>query len=123
MGWLPFCIERFERMHETRKEIAIRKEELMGPADDEGIGDYIRKHVKARRIFIGCEGHEPTLAHAVAEVGNEPFFFSSDFPHEVDEKFCRHEISEIREQDGLSDTDKEAILHKNASVFYNLSAN
>ncbi|MCE2466039.1 MAG: amidohydrolase [Dehalococcoidia bacterium] len=123
VGWLPFCIERFERMHETRKEIAIRKEELMGPADDESIADYIRKHVKARRIFIGCEGHEPTLAHAVAEVGNEPFFFSSDFPHEVDEKFCRHEISEIREQDGLSDTDKEAILHRNAAVFYNLSVN
>ena len=123
IGWLPFCMERFGRMHETRKEIRIRKEDLMGPQDDDDVSEYIIKHIKARRIFIGCEGHEPTLANAVDVVGNEPFFFSSDFPHEVDEKFCRHELSEIREQEGLTDTDKEAILHKNAAVFYRLTPN
>ena len=113
IGWLPFCMERFGRMHETRKEIHIRKEELL-------VSEYIVNHIKARRIFIGCEGHESTLAHAVEVVGNEPFFFSSDFPHEVNNTFCKGELKEIRDQEGLTDVDKEAILHKNSMAFYKL---
>lgn len=120
IGWLPFCFERFDRMHETRKELHQRKEELLGPEDDEKISDYILKHIKARRIFIGCEGHEPNLAYCVQTAGVEPFFFSSDFPHEIDNRLCKEEIREVREQEGLTDEDKRAILHKNAQAFYKI---
>ena len=53
-------------------------------------------------------------------VGNKPFMFSSDFPHEVNNDYCRHEIEEIQEHRRLSDDDKHAVLHGNAERFYGL---
>ena len=46
--------------------------------------------------------------------------FSSDFPHEVNNEYCKHEIEEIIENDHLSDADKHAVLHGNAERFYGL---
>jgi predicted TIM-barrel fold metal-dependent hydrolase len=48
----------------------------------------------------------------------EPFFFSSDYPHEVDVPMCQHEIQEVMETSELSDEHKAAILHGNAERFY-----
>ena len=53
-------------------------------------------------------------------VGNEPFMYSSDFPHEVNSETCRHELNELIENERLSDADKEAIFYKNAIQFYGL---
>ena len=46
--------------------------------------------------------------------------FSSDYPHEVNNEFCKHEINEFIENDEISDGDKAAFLHGNARRFYNL---
>ena len=46
------------------------------------------------------------------------FVFSSDFPHEVNNDRCKHEISEIAENKDLTHDDKEAILHRNAERMY-----
>jgi predicted TIM-barrel fold metal-dependent hydrolase len=78
--------------------------------------------VTAGRLFVGCEGDEPTLAHASELIGSEAFVYSSDYPHEVNNEICKHEIHEMLECEDLTDADKENILHRNAERFYNLQA-
>ena len=58
--------------------------------------------------------------NAIRMVGSEPFLFSSDFPHEVNNAYCRAEIDEILEHEALTPADREAILHANAERFYGL---
>jgi predicted TIM-barrel fold metal-dependent hydrolase len=53
-------------------------------------------------------------------VGNEPFMYSSDFPHEVNAATCKKELAELVENEGLSDHDKNVILQRNAAEFYGL---
>src|SRR2546430_16028032 len=86
----------------------------------EKVSDYIARQIDAGRIFVGCEGDEPDIGHAVKRVGNKPFVYSSDFPHEVNNEFCKHEINEMLENDELTAADKAAVLHGNARKFYNL---
>ena len=86
----------------------------------EQVSEYIVRHVKDGKIFVGCEGTEPGLADAIRQVGHA-FLFSSDFPHEVNTETCREEIEELRESPDLTDADKAAILHGNALSFYSLT--
>jgi len=46
---------------------------------------------------------------------------SSYFPHEVNDDYCKREITEIVENEHLTDEDKHAVLHRNTERFYNLS--
>ena len=47
--------------------------------------------------------------------------FSSDFPHEVNNDYCKAEIREIIDNDRLTDDDKHGVLHRNAEEFYGLA--
>jgi predicted TIM-barrel fold metal-dependent hydrolase len=119
VAWLLLCLERFDRSYETHIAYDPRKE-LFQLQKGERVSDYIRRHIKEGRIFVGCEGEEPDLVHAVKRVGSEPFVFSSDFPHEVNAEMCKHEMGELLESDELSHADKEAIFGRNAERFYKL---
>ena len=119
VAWFLFCLERFDSSYQSHVMRDLRGTYLkLQPG--EKVSDYIVRHVKARRIFVGCEGGEPLLATAVKMVGAEPFMYSSDFPHEVNSETCRHELNELIENEQLSDADKEAILYQNAVEFYGL---
>jgi predicted TIM-barrel fold metal-dependent hydrolase len=85
------------------------------------VADYVLRHVKAGRIFVGVEGGEPALAYAVQAVGREAFVYSSDFPHEVNLDTCRHEMDEVLENAALSPDDKAAIFYRNAERLYGLT--
>ena len=61
------------------------------------------------------------MAYAVREIGEEAFIFSSDYPHEVSPKTCKHEVEELLESDELAPSAKEAILFRNAQRFYRLT--
>ena len=50
--------------------------------------------------------------------GSEAVLYSSDFPHEVNNEYCKEEIGEIREHAELTQADKDAILFGNAQRFY-----
>jgi len=119
VSWLQTCIERFDRGWETHIQYDPRREYIrLEPG--ENVSAYIRRHIEAGRIFVGCEGTEPTLHQAIEAVGNKPFIFSSDFPHEVNNDYCKHEIEEIVENKRLTDDDKHAVLHRNAKRLYAL---
>ena len=122
VAWLLFCLERFDRSYDSHVMRDLRGSYLkLQPG--EKISDYIIRHVKARRIFVGCEGGEPLLATAVKMVGNDPFMYSSDFPHEVNAATCKKELAELVENPELSETDRDAILYQNAIRFYGISEN
>ena len=120
VAWFLFCLERFDGSYQSHVMRDLRGGYLK-LEDREKVSDYIIRHVRARRIFVGCEGGEPLLAAAVRMIGPEPFMYSSDFPHEVNSETCRHELDELIENKELSKNDKEAILYKNASQFYGLT--
>jgi predicted TIM-barrel fold metal-dependent hydrolase len=119
VAWLLFCLERFDRSYDTHVMRDLRGGYLKLQSGEK-VSDYIIRHVKSRRIFVGCEGGEPLLATAVKMVGNEPFMYSTDFPHEVNAEICKRELDELIENGELSDADKEAILYDNAAEFYGI---
>ena len=118
VAWLLLAMERSEGSYKGFIPLDPRGEYLqLKPG--ETVTDHILRHIRAGRIFVGIEGGEPELAYAVKKIGNDPFIFSSDFPHEVNIDICKHEIEELWENEGLTEEDKEAILYKNAERFYN----
>ena len=119
ISWLLLCLERFDRSYDTHIPYNPRGE-FINLRKGERVSEYMIRQIKERRLFVGCEGEEPTLNAAVQMVGSEPFFFSSDFPHEVNTEMCKHEIAEVLENDGILDSDKENLLYKNAEAFYKL---
>jgi len=119
VAWLLFCLERFDRSYDTHVMRDLRGTYLKLQSGEK-VSDYIIRHVKTRRIFIGCEGGEPLLTTAVKMVGNEPFMYSTDFPHEVNAETCKKELAELIDSDTLSESDKDAILYRNAKEFYGI---
>jgi predicted TIM-barrel fold metal-dependent hydrolase len=119
VAWFLFCLERFDSSYESHVMRDLRGSYLKLETGEK-VSEYIVRHVKARRIFVGCEGGKPLLATAVEMVGSEPFMYSSDFPHEVNSETCRHELNELIDHPDLSERDKDAILCGNAMNFYNL---
>jgi predicted TIM-barrel fold metal-dependent hydrolase len=120
VAWFLMAMERFDSSHLSHSEYQVR-DVLMGPKPGEKVSEYMIEHIKAGRLYIGVEGGEPTLSYAISKVGSEAFLYSSDFPHEVTNETCKEEIEEVLENDEITTADKEAILHRNAQRFYNLT--
>ena len=121
VAWLLFCIERFESSHDNFVPLDWRGELLKLP-EGQSVGGYIRDLIARDRIFVGAEGDEYMLAEAIGKVGNTPFMFSSDFPHEVNTELCLHHLEEIFEHEELNEEDRDAILFRNAERFYAVHA-
>ena len=120
VGWLPMALERFDRSHETHTQVDPKDEMLLLP-QDEKISDYAVGLMKAGRMFVGCEGNELTLASTTKLLGSESLMYSSDFPHEVNNDYCKHEIHEFLISEEFTEPEKKAILHGNAERFYGLT--
>ena len=119
ISWFMLCLERFDRSYETHIHQDPR-EELIQLGAGERVSDYIKRHIEGDRIYVGCEGNEPFIPAAVREAGPKFLFFSSDFPHEVNNEMCKHELEEVLEQEGIDDLAKAGIRHTNSEVFYRL---
>lgn len=118
-GWFVNCIERLERSWKSHVQYDPRGR-FLRLRDNESVTDYIKRHVEEDRIFVGVEGDELTLPFAVGIVGNKPFIFSSDFPHEVNNHTCKAELEELDENSRLTKADKDAVRYRNAERFYRL---
>jgi hypothetical protein len=81
------------------------------------VADILITLLRTGRVFVGCEGGERDLAYAMTTIGSSPFFYSSDFPHEVDEASCRHELKKLTSLE-VSDICKTATMRMNANSFY-----
>ena len=121
VAWVLMALERFDGSYKAFTPYDPGGE-LLRLEPGEAVSDRLLTHLRGGRIFIGCEGEELMLAHAVKRIGRTPFVYSSDFPHEVNPQICRHEIEEILESPDMDDDDKEAILHLNAERLYGIPA-
>ena len=113
-------MERFTRSWASHVQYDPRGR-FLKLSEGEPVSDYIIRHINEGRIFVGVEGNELTISEAVRQVGNKPFIFSSDYPHEVDAGTCQAELEELQENPRLTSDDKEAILFRNSCRFYRLT--
>jgi hypothetical protein len=118
VAWLLLLLERLHASHETHFQYIPTEE--FGIREGEEPIDYIKKQIKDRRFFLGIETEELTMPFAIKVVGNQPFLYSSDFPHEVTNTSCKHDIGELLESDEISSDDKDALLWRNSESFYKL---
>ena len=108
VSWFLMALERsdgsqkaFTPLDPQRRFLQLR--------DGDGVRDHILRHVEEGRIFVGVEGDEPDLAHAVRTVGAGPWIWSSDFPHEVTIETCALELRELVENEEVGDEALEGI--------------
>ena len=116
VAWIFTMLERCDGSYKSQPS----SDALIQLKPGETVREHILQLIQRGQIFIGCEGDEPELGAAIKVVGNKPFIYSSDFPHEVTAQSCKHEIEELQENEELNDDDKNAILHGNAERFYRL---
>jgi len=117
--WFLMALERLSRSFEAGTPVNPRGELLSLP-DERTVADYICDLVQAGRLAVGIEGGETDLGYAIQVAGEQAFMFSSDFPHEVNVHTVKKAIDELRENNGISDSAKRAILCDNAERFYRL---
>jgi uncharacterized protein len=118
VGWFLMALERLEGSFNAFTPYYPKIDLRAG----ESVSSYLMRHVQDGRIFVGVEGEEPDLAHAVRRIGPEAFVFSSDFPHEVNLETCKHEVEEVLAHAELDDAAKRKIFSDNAARFYGLGA-
>jgi predicted TIM-barrel fold metal-dependent hydrolase len=116
VAWLLLLLERLHASHETHFQYI--------PEDDFGIREQdepteiIKRLIDTERLYLGIETEELTMPFAIKTVGNKAFFYSSDFPHEVTNASCKHDLEELMESNEIAADDKAAILYRNAERFY-----
>ena len=111
-------LERLHGAHETHFQHIPSGE--YGIREGEEPTQYIKKLIAEDRFYLGIETEELSLPFTIKAVGNKPFLYSSDFPHEVTNESCKHDIGELMESDEITDDDKAAMLWRNAETFYKL---
>lgn len=119
VGWLLTCTERFDAACASFQQFDPDRRFFQLRAN-EGMRDYLHRHIDEGRVFVGCEGNEIGLGEVVHMFGNRPFVYSSDYPHEVTSRTCKQEIEHLLDNPELGPADKEAILHGNAERLYGL---
>lgn len=122
--WVPFFMDRIDRsFNRSHLQVDLSGELLVGPKSDEKASEYLKRHIRDGRIFVGFDCDDSGLGFAVQKAGRDPFLFASDFPHEIfDAATCRHEIDELLSREDLSQKDKEAVLGGNATRLYRFAA-
>lgn len=118
VAWLLLLLERLHASHETHFQHIPEGE--FGIREEEEPTRYIIDKIKDGRFYLGIETEELTMPFAIKVVGNQPFLYSSDFPHEVTNESCKHDIGALMKSDEISADDKAALLYRNAERFYKL---
>jgi predicted TIM-barrel fold metal-dependent hydrolase len=121
VGWLLMCIERFQSSYESHLAYDPGGE-FIQLQPGERVSDYVMRQMREGRMYVGIEGSEPDLAYAIRKIGgSEPFMFSSDFPHEVNNEIVKEEMEEILGSDEIAEEDKQATMHGNAQRLYRIN--
>ncbi len=102
-GWVPYLVERLDLEYEHRTAAVP----LSRPPSD---------HLRSGRVFFHCELEEKSLPYALAFLGEDLFFYASDYPHEPPGEI-REGVEEFLRRD-LSESAKEKILSGTARRMY-----
>lgn len=106
ISWIPAHLERMDDHFENPRYGA--RDLISRPPSE---------YLKSGRIFFGCEGNEPFLGRVVADVGEDLFMFSSDYPHaDRTEGTART----LRDRDDIPLATRRKLLEDNARRFYGL---
>lgn len=116
VSWLLTALERFDRAASSVVPFNPRQELLELP-EGQTMRDYVIRLIRDQRIAVGMEGDEHDLPYALECIGHQPFMFSSDFPHEVNEALVSQEIQHVRD---LDEDASAAILGGNAARFFGI---
>ena len=113
MSWVPHVVGRLER---TIKIAGLESEPAYAVAQRK----TAREHIRSGRIFFSLEGDEPLIGAIQDYLGADCLCFASDFPHE-NATFAkvRHEMDEIGELEGVSESARAGMLGGNAARLYN----
>lgn len=117
LAWFLLCVERCSGSYDAFRPVDPRDRYLRIPQGQQ-VADRVQEYLDAGRLFVGVEGDEPALSHAINTYGNKAWVFSSDYPHEVNAQTIQHEIDELLEVDTITQADKQAVLADNARRFY-----
>ena len=118
VAWLLLLLERLHASHETHFQHIPAG--AFGIREEDEPASYVKKLIDEGRFYLGIETEELTMPFAIKTVGNKPFLYSSDFPHEVTNESCKHDIGELMESGEITADDKAALLWRNAETFYKL---
>ena len=118
VAWLLLLLERLHASHETHFQHIPSGE--FGIREEDEPASYVKKLIDEGRFYLGVETEELTMPFAIKTVGNKAFLYSSDFPHEVTNESCKHDIGELMESGEITADDKAALLWRNAETFYKL---
>ena len=115
VAWLLLLLERLHDSHEAH--LPIRPARCVRIARGSGSGARTsRSWSRADRLYLGIETEELTLPFALKVVGNKPFLYSSDFPHEVTLESCtpRHRRAHGERRDHRRRQDRDALPQRRA---------
>jgi predicted TIM-barrel fold metal-dependent hydrolase len=118
VAWLLFLMERLHASHETHFQYVPPGEFSLREEDEPA--EYIKKLIDDGRLYLGIETEELTMPFAIKLLGNKPFFYSTDYPHEVTNASCKIDISSLMGSNEITEDDKAALLYGNAERFYTL---
>ena len=104
-GWIGQLIDRMD---------AVTKGPLMPKTDLKELPSTYFK----RQCFVSIDPDERAVAGIVPFVGDDKFFWASDFPHPDHTEEYLHELSELLEP--LPESSQQKILWENVSKAYNL---
>ena len=119
VAWILLLLERLHASHETHYQYMPPGQ--LGVREEEDPAKRIKTLIEQDRFYLGIETEELTMPFALKIVGNKPFLYSSDFPHEVTLESCKRDIEELMESDAMTEDDKTAILSRNAERFYTIA--
>jgi len=103
-GWMPFAIEQFE--NNARRS----------PTHVPHMRTPIREVIASGRYFHGIETGEEQLRHAIDELGDDIWLFSTDFPHRGTS--WPNAVQEAVEPEWLTDDSRRKLLGENALRFF-----
>jgi predicted TIM-barrel fold metal-dependent hydrolase len=106
ISWVPAHVERMDDHFENPRYNA--RDLITHPPSD---------YLKSGRIFFGCEGNESFLGRVIAEIGDDLFMYSSDYPH-ADRTEGTAKL--LKDRSDISATQRRKLLEENARRFYDL---
>jgi uncharacterized protein len=107
LGWIPFILEALDLQY---RETGARTQKLKRMPSE-----YFASN------FLACFWFErKDLSHTIRQLGVENVMFETDFPHPI----CLYPIDNVDSaMGGLSEAEKDLVMHGNAARLYKLDAN